>query len=215
MEQPAALILEREGTQYPPQPIESGQLLDRIERVSACLVVQTKVYRAMVEACLQCGPNAIELVPIPGAFEGIRYLNGNYKCDKDEAIVLEFEEPKAPYWGFQLVNLQWEATDYWMRQTSINGRQATVDMDGCVRLVIAHRDPGIPNWLDAAGQTVGLLSGRCYKPEAVTVPRLNRVALATLRALLPRETPVVTPAERSRALRQRMLSAHARQCGDQ
>ena len=32
--------------------------------------------------------------------------------------------------------------------------------DGVVRLVVAHRDPGVPNWLDTTGHAEGFLTPR-------------------------------------------------------
>ena len=39
----------------------------------------------------------------------------------DEALVLEFEIPRATYWGLQLGDLWWQAADYVDHQSSLNG----------------------------------------------------------------------------------------------
>ena len=40
---------------------------------------------------------------------------------------------------------------------SCNGHQAHVDADGRVRVVVAHVDPGVPNWLDTEGRPIGMV----------------------------------------------------------
>ena len=51
------------------------------------------------------------------------------------------------------------------RNVSINRRQVRYEKDGSFKIVIAHRDPGIPNWLDAAGLTTGMIFWRFLLPE--------------------------------------------------
>ena len=57
------------------------------------------------------------------------------------------------------------------RITSINQRQAQVDADGRVRIVIAQQDPGGPNWLDTSGHPEGLLTFRWFWPRSDPSPR--------------------------------------------
>jgi hypothetical protein len=37
-------------------------------------------------------------------------------------------------------------------------------------MVVAHRDPGVPNWLDAAGQRTGMIFWRFLLPEESPPP---------------------------------------------
>jgi hypothetical protein len=48
---------------------------------------------------------------------------------------------------------------------SCNGHQAHVDDDGRVRVVIAHADPGVPNWLDTEGHATGSIFWRFFLAE--------------------------------------------------
>jgi hypothetical protein len=75
-------------------------------------------------------------------------------------LIIETDGPKARYWAFQLCGLWFEGRDYGNRHTSINHHQARIDADGRFRCVLAHEDPGVANWLDAAGHTEGLLQYR-------------------------------------------------------
>ena len=65
--------------------------------------------------------------------------------------------PKRAYWSLHIGNFWWESLDYASRHTSLNHHQAVLDDDGVFRAVVAHRDPGVPNWLDTMGHTKGPL----------------------------------------------------------
>jgi hypothetical protein len=106
----------------------------------------------------------------------------------------------------------WEALDFSVRQTSINGHQAVLDADGVFRAVIAHRDPQVPNWLDASGHTTGLLLLRYVEPTSTPIPELRVVPLEDLRSALPAATRVVTAEERTETIRRRMHSVRRRMC---
>jgi hypothetical protein len=48
--------------------------------------------------------------------------------------------------------------------------------------VIAHRDPGVPNWLDTEGRPFGLVFWRYMLPEGeIETPRAEVVKLGDLR----------------------------------
>jgi hypothetical protein len=56
--------------------------------------------------------------------------------------------------------------DYANRRISRNRRQTRLDPDGSFRLVIAHRDPGVANWLDTEGRGFGIVFWRFMLPES-------------------------------------------------
>ena len=64
--------------------------------------------------------------------------------------------------------------------THVNHETAVADADGHVRIVVAHRDPGVPNWLDTAGHRRGGLALRWVGAEEIPEPRTRVVALAEL-----------------------------------
>jgi hypothetical protein len=72
----------------------------------------------------------------------------------EEALLVEVTPPACAYWNIQLANVWAECLDV-RRPVWRNNTNAVVDDDGVVRLVIAHRDPGHPNWLDTAGHRHG------------------------------------------------------------
>jgi hypothetical protein len=108
-----------------------------------------------------------------------------WDLDEDEALIIELDDPRAQYWGVQLATSLWSTLEYVNRQTSLNMTQARPDDDGTYRLVLAHRDPGLYNWLDTTGLHCGLSILRLYRPEVPLVPTTRVVELNELPDLLP------------------------------
>jgi hypothetical protein len=135
-----------------------------------------------------------------GGADAILYGNDLFRVGADEALLIETEVPQARYWAFQLCDLSFVTLDYANRQTSLNHAQARVDPDGRVRMAVAHRDPGVPNWLDCAGHAEGVIQYRWIWTRTNPRPRLRRLPLAALRRELPPGTPEVSAAERRRAI---------------
>jgi len=139
------------------------------------------------------------------------YFETVYDLAEDEALVLETALPeKHHYWNVQVIDALWNQIEFVDRQASLNGHQARVDGDGRVRAVLSVRDPGVPNWLDTGGHLYGMLIGRWYKCSDHPVPTLKRVKLAELREHLPADTPMISAAERTAALRERRIGAQLR-----
>ncbi len=126
-----------------------------------------------------------------------RYAFLFWRLEPDEALLIETDVPRARYWGLQLATLGWfEQVDPIHRITSINQHQAVVGPDGRVRFVLAHADPGVPNWLDTGDHAAGLLTYRWFWPESDPTPSTRVVPFADVRAALPPETPTVDAAAR-------------------
>ena len=71
-----------------------------------------------------------------------------------------------------------------------------MDDDWILRTVIAHEDPGVGNWLDTAGHSVGPIILRCVRTETAPVPTMRLVKFSELEHEVPAGTRRVTPAER-------------------
>jgi hypothetical protein len=106
-------------------------------------------------------------------------------------------------WSAALSSFWWESLEFGQRQTSLNSCQAARDRDGVFRGVIAHADPGVPNWIDTEGAARGTLAVRFLLADATPKPRIRAVKLRELFDHLPADTPRVTPAERSAAIARR------------
>ena len=144
------------------------------------------------------------------------YAGGVFELGPDEALVIENEIPLAPqYIGFQLGNLWGESIEYGNSLGSLNGAQSQVDPDGVIRLVVAHRDPGVSNWLDTTGHPEGFLSPRwAYSetppPESWPRIRAKKVAFDEIAEHLHPETPRIRPEERRAQIHARQLHVQRR-----
>jgi hypothetical protein len=144
------------------------------------------------------------------------YAGGVYELGPDEALVIDSYALVEPmYVGMHLSNFWGESFDYANRITSLNGHQSERDQDGHVRYVIAHRDPGVPNWLDTTGHPEGFMAPRwAYfeKPPPEIWPTITatKVRFDEIRRHLPAGTRTVSAAERREAIRIRQLHVQRR-----
>jgi hypothetical protein len=139
------------------------------------------------------------------------YVEGLFDLAEDEALVLETELPQtARYWSFLLSDPLFATIDWMNRQSSLNGHQARIDNDGRVRMVVARRDPGVPNWLDTGDYPRGVIQVRWNECSSQPTPSIRKLKLAEVRSALPEDTPTVTAAQRDDQLRRRREGAQMR-----
>jgi hypothetical protein len=144
-----------------------------------------------------------------GAQENINAW-GHYELGPDEALIVEAIPADARYWSLHIGNFWWESLDYASRHTSLNYHQAVLDDDGAFRAVVAHRDPGVPNWLDTMGHTKGPLLFRWVVADHGPAAKTQIVPFDQIRDHLPAGTPTVTPDERAETIRRRRRGAQRR-----
>jgi hypothetical protein len=207
-ERPADLWIEREGAEWPIPPPRPEQVAARIARLREWLEKGAALWDRMSRGLLSMPPNTLVVHHAAAAGEragmrGQAYGMGNFRCAPDEAVVVEFAPPRCHHFSLSLANFWWEAVEYASRQSSLNQNQARLDADGRVRAVIAHEDPGVPNWLDPAGNRRGTLAARFLLADAAPTPVLRAVPLARVRDELPPDTPRVSPAQRAESLARR------------
>jgi hypothetical protein len=129
---------------------------------------------------------------------------GWFELGPDDALIIECDVPHASYWSVQLYTVEWfESLDFGNRLTSLNDQQTHIDDDGRFRIVIAHEDPGVPNWLDTAGHQIGLASYRWVRSSDAPAPRATVVPLRETRERLPASTPRWTCEHRRAQLAER------------
>ena len=103
---------------------------------------------------------------------------GLWRLAPDEALVIEFPDPMADFWGLQLASSLWHTLDYANRLTSINQAQLDPDRDGMFRVVLSHRDPGLYNWLDTMGLEHGIMILRLCGASDASVPHTRLLKTA-------------------------------------
>lgn len=109
------------------------------------------------------------------------YSMAPYLLGPDEALVLSARWPRCRCANVSLWNRQLQTFDYRRGPVSANRAQAVPEPDGSVRLVLAHRDPGVPNWLSTEGRPFGLVFWRFVLPEGpIETPTAEVVPLASL-----------------------------------
>jgi hypothetical protein len=116
-----------------------------------------------------------------GGDPNIRLWLGTWRLAPDEALVVEATPPKCHYWNFQLANVWAESLDSRFQRVHLNSSQAAYRGDGSFELVVAHRDPGHPNWISTAGHEHGTMGLRWVLADAHPEPRTRVVKLAELR----------------------------------
>ena len=137
------------------------------------------------------------------------YAGGVYELDPDEALVIETRIQVSPqYVGISLANLWGESHDFANHQSSLNGFQAEWDEDGVLRWILAHRDPGVPNWLDTTGHREGYMSPRWSYSETPPKERwptitATKVSFDDIRRHLPDGVRTGSPEERREQIRVR------------
>ena len=204
-ERPADLLIERVGAEYPIPSPRTDVMAERLAQLERWIDRGGALWENMSRGFLSMEPNSL-VVHMPesaGERSGMRgqaYGMGHFGCEADEAVVIEFSPPPCVHWGMALANGYWECVEYASRQSSLNRAQATLDSDGMMRAVIAHRDPGVPNWLDPGGNVEGTLSIRFLHAERAPEIAFQRLPLAALREALPAETPVVDARARGEIL---------------
>jgi hypothetical protein len=142
------------------------------------------------------------------------YSGGVYELGPDEALVIEERIPVPPlYIGFNLSNLWGESFDYANHTSSLNGFQAEVDPDGVLRFVVAHRDPGVPNWLDTTGHPEGFMGLRWVypeRPDRLPTLKVAKTPFEKIRQHLPAGVRSVSPEERREQIRIRQRHVQRR-----
>src|SRR6478736_5117752 len=112
----------------------------------------------------------------------IKWHQGYFELGEDEALVVEVTPPECDYWMIALHNHWMETLDYVHHQATLNCHSAQLEANGSVRFVIAHRDPGVPNWLDTAGHRHGTVGVRWVGPDVTDVlPSTRVVPVSSLR----------------------------------
>jgi hypothetical protein len=210
-ERPADLLIEREGAAYPIPPPTTDQIAARLDKLCRWLDRGGALWEKMSKGFLALPPNSL-IVHMPedagerSGMKGQAYGMGHFACGEDEAVIVELAPPECRHWSISLANWYWECVEFASRQCSLNGAQATLDGDGMFRGVIAHRDPGVANWLDPGCNTEGTIAARFLDAAHAPRPRFRVVPWSDVRRELPDDTPTVSAAQRAEVLTRRRLS---------
>ena len=112
----------------------------------------------------------------------IAYAMCPYVVGEGQALVMTGRFPECRFANVCLWDRYIQSYDFNNRTVSLNRKQTTLEADGSFRMVIAHEDPGVPNWLDTEGRPFGMVYWRFLLPEGeIETPKIEVVDLASLR----------------------------------
>ena len=102
-----------------------------------------------------------KLMPTPD----IEYRGCWFELGPNDAMVIEGVAPRAPYWSIHTLSRWEESFDYRYHRVLFTKKDIDLGPDGQFRVVVSHRDPGVPNWLETDGHTGGHFCIRVILPE--------------------------------------------------
>ncbi|MEE4661099.1 MAG: hypothetical protein V2J89_11570, partial [Halieaceae bacterium] len=225
-EEPVALtIMPLDGEGQHPAALSAADAAQRLRRMGDIVHNQMRFWLEFYDVVLNCHgthenvnnspyfmpvnayntPNAASSDTGGGMSTNI-YAGGLFDLAEDEALYVEARFSGEPvYTSFHLGNLWGESPDYANHQSSLNGFQMYMGEDGVQRWVVAHRDPGVQNWLDTTGLSKGYLSHRwAYSelPPKEQWPTITaeKIGFDEIRSRFPADQPMLTPEQRRAAI---------------
>lgn len=174
----------------PPPAPDDASVAAGIRRVGAFVRSRTLEQRPMSEAeqppFVSIVPNSFPAPVVPGDF-GLAAFDAAYSMapfviGPDDALVMTGRWPRCRCANVSLWNRHMQTFDYANRQVSLNRAQTRLEPDGSFRMVLAHRDPGVPNWIDTEGRPFGMVFWRFMLAEGpIETPRTELVPFALVR----------------------------------
>ena len=187
-ETPAELKIERincSEDERRPSPLTPRELDEGLKQVGA-LVAGAPLLFAKWARDFQRHSNELpmfdpQVALAAGGDPNITYYHSHWAIAQDEALLIEVMPPECEYWNFQLNNYWMESLDYRHHRVHTNKHLAHLEDDHSVRLVVAHENPGRPNWIETAGHNSGTMCFRWVRAREHPQPRTRLVKLSSLR----------------------------------
>jgi len=197
----AELVIARvdEAGATPPAPPTPERIAKALDSAAAWVEQSAPFwnqYAKMVEDFVPV--NIVMPVSRPaGAAENMLIGVCNFDLGPDDALVFEVDRPDGTYFSAGVASLTWmEPAEFAHHTAHLNDKQLVVDADGKIRIVLAHSDPGVPNWLDTTGYRRGLFGYRFINTTVTPEPTGKVVKLADVRGHLPDDVPAFSAAQR-------------------
>lgn len=93
------------------------------------------------------------------------YSMAPFMLRPNEALLIRGRFPKCRFANLVLFNRFLQTLNYEERRTSLNRAQTEQDAEGNFEMIVAHRNPGHPNWIDTEGRAYGIMFWRFQLPE--------------------------------------------------
>ena len=183
----ATLRIHRVGGDPLPTPVTPQAIDDGITQAGNLVAGAAMLFAGWAEGFQEHVNTLPQFDPeLSRAFGGdpnIVYYHSYWRLGPDEALVIDATPPACPYWNFQLNNHWMESLDYRYYRIHVNKASAVLRPDGSVRVVVAHDDPGVPNWIDTVGHHEGTMCWRWVRAEEHPQPQCRVVARADVAGL--------------------------------
>lgn len=217
-ETPTTLTIERLGMSCPPAPVTPERMVEAMAWAGDFL---TGVMRDWPEHTWRYSAGVVDPAftnqfppertadAAADAKRGRMAAHMVWHLEPDEALVVEMPWHDG-FWIFGMGGVFGGSLDFLHRPVSYTPARTAVDSDGMVRLVLAHDDPGVHNWLDTQGFSDGNLTYRNLMSSHAATFATRVVRRREVLEALPSETVMVTPAQRVTHLHHRYQSIKLR-----
>lgn len=210
-ETPTTLSIERIGMDSPrplPTPPQMAEAMDWAGQFVTGLMRDWPEHAWLTSRGV-CDPASLNMFPADKAANdasdakrGRMAAHMVWHLEPDEALIVEMDWHEG-FWLFGMGGALMGSMDFLHRPVSYTPARAKVDEDGVVRLILAHRDPGLHNWLDTQGFSDGNLTYRNLMSQQPATFRTHLVKAAELANHLPKSTAKADPAARAVMLLER------------
>ena len=164
---PAELSIHNLNGQNAPGPVTPA-MIDEGLRTASLFVAGAPLLFTRWAKGFQKHPNQLPMFypgtsNAAGGDANIIYYHSYWKLAPDEALVVHVRPPDCDSWNFQLNHYWMESLDYRYFTICTSKGTPRTNADGSVTVVVAHTDPGLPNWLDTCGHSEGTMCWRWYR----------------------------------------------------
>jgi len=209
-ETPTTLTIERIGMEAPRPLPDPARMVEAFDWAGAFVTGLMRDWPEHSWATSRgvCDPEQRNTFPGASANDAFDAKRGRmaahmiWRLAPDEALIVEMGAHDG-FWIFGMGGAFVGSMDFLHRPVSYTPARTRVDADGVVRLVLAHDDPGVYNWLDTQGFSDGNLTYRNLLSQNPATFRTKLVKRRDLDASLPEDTARVTPARRAAMLLER------------
>ena len=177
----ATFNIERIGATGDRPPLTLAEVSRAMQRTSAYVARSVNIWKAIVDQRRAAQPNRFFVFEqeqkdggkdSPEIPTGHRFSSGYFRLAEDEALVVTFKPEEVPYWGLDTTSYWFEPLSYIDHRSHYNNRTVRQEADGSVKIIIASRNPGLPNWIDTRGHLEGPMIFR-WSRTRLPVPDLQ------------------------------------------
>lgn len=185
-EQPAQMRIARIDPGAAPAPLSPQRLQAGLDNAARFVEGTASLFADWAQSYLkhpnQLPPADQALCQRSGGDPNIFYYHSYWQLAEDEALVIHIPRvPACRFWNLQINNWWMESLDYRYHDICLNKHSAKLDADGGVTMILSQRDPGHPNWLQAAGHRVGTMCMRWVGADEHVHPSTAVRKLSALR----------------------------------